>query len=844
MINNNSRDDFDRRGRFERDGGADGGVGNDYGSDRDRLPPRYTDERDFRDRPPFGGRGGRVNLDIGRGRGGRGRGSFENSGRGRNGPRDARYHNDRGGSDYSGRGGNRRDSPFRGMDDRDRRNSSFRGIGDRDRLDPSLRGMDEIDRRDSSFRGSEDNGSIRDNSRDRDRNIQRDRSRDSPRSINGITRDRNESMRDRDRDGPREFGRVEHRDIPRDFPRRDGPRELPREGSNFVPRDSARDNLRDQQPSRIGPREGRDIYSREDDRYHVSGKSALGSSSYSNILKEADLRKEENLELTPGDRFGKRRRDDGDFRLIEHDDKRPRSNDYGPRDSQINRTMPANNSKYDNNRNFGRRESESNINKPLYIDPVREEHLNELPLGGRPNAALNNEQPPQPRDYRGSHQRLEQQQDMRPGDEPVDRIGVDKKRVESVDKKRVERDFSGSESHQPISQGDPVNRDGDCSLEDPRSRFQGVGREYTNHTEDYDSSSKSKHITNNFQGRPDDCIQSTIPPATAMPSRNSSVVHGGETHYHSGSNTRYEDGGSGGGGGPSNNSGPSHPPAFSSFSDRSPFSDHPDRESISDYRGRGGRGRGGRGFRGRGRGRFDSGGRFGQRGRGRGVDYQRSFPPSNLEERGGGGRDRDPHFVHPYHHNSNRVSEGNNWTRRGEDGFTKSDSFASMAHNRDTRDRDREASSNFSPPPSNSQTGSSSNNNNNEQINDNVCNTHPARTEEKIVLLNFGVKTAKASGEVVDIEKGVEVDNDMKKKLQPLKVTPPPKGKPTGIMLALARLIELESSMEYAYTKHMLLVNRRRELQHQQKVLETLPVGLDAIEKDLEKPRPAGDLYD
>jgi len=145
---------------------------------------------------------------------------------------------------------------------------------------------------------------------------------------------------------------------------------------------------------------------------------------------------------------------------------------------------------------------------------------------------------------------------------------------------------------------------------------------------------------------------------------------------------------------------------------------------------------------------------------------------------------------------------------------------------------------------SGSSSNKSSNNNNNEQINDNVCNTHPARTEEKIVLLNFGVKTAKASGEVVDIEKGVEVDNDMKKKLQPLKVTPPPKGKPTGIMLALARLIELESSMEYAYTKHMLLVNRRRELQHQQKVLETLPVGLDAIEKDLEKPRPAGDLYD
>ena len=63
-------------------------------------------------------------------------------------------------------------------------------------------------------------------------------------------------------------------------------------------------------------------------------------------------------------------------------------------------------------------------------------------------------------------------------------------------------------------------------------------------------------------------------------------------------------------------------------------------------------------------------------------------------------------------------------------------------------------------------------------------------------------------------------------------------------MLALSRLIELEASMEYAYTKHMLLVNRQKELQHKKKVLESLEIGLDAIQEDLEKPRPAGDLYD
>jgi len=62
----------------------------------------------------------------------------------------------------------------------------------------------------------------------------------------------------------------------------------------------------------------------------------------------------------------------------------------------------------------------------------------------------------------------------------------------------------------------------------------------------------------------------------------------------------------------------------------------------------------------------------------------------------------------------------------------------------------------------------------------------------------------------------------------------PPKGKPTGAMLALARLMELEASMEYAYTKHMLLMKRQKELAEQYKVLETLPVGIDAIKEDLE----------
>jgi hypothetical protein len=291
-----------------------------------------------------------------------------------------------------------------------------------------------------------------------------------------------------------------------------------------------------------------------------------------------------------------------------------------------------------------------------------------------------------------------------------------------------------------------------------------------------------------------------------------------------------------------------------------------DRGSSSDNcRGRGRGGRDGRGFTGRGRGRSSDfggrgrgrssefggrgrgrssdfgGGRFGQRdgggrGRGRGIggDYQRNFPPANREERGVD-RDRDPHFVQSsYHHNSNRNNEGNNiWTaRRGEDdGFPpppkSASSFASMALSRET-------SSNFSPPPPPS----------NKNNNDVSASSTTTKEEEKevVVVNNSAMKTAQTKGEVIDVEKGE--DNDTKKQKQPLKITPPPKGKPTGIMLALSRLIELEASMEYAYTKHMLLVNRRKELQHKQKVLESLEIGLDAIQEDLEKPRPAGDLYD
>ena len=69
----------------------------------------------------------------------------------------------------------------------------------------------------------------------------------------------------------------------------------------------------------------------------------------------------------------------------------------------------------------------------------------------------------------------------------------------------------------------------------------------------------------------------------------------------------------------------------------------------------------------------------------------------------------------------------------------------------------------------------------------------------------------------------------------PRPLSPPPKGAPSGVMLALTRLAELEAQMEYAYAKHMLLVKRRDELKLQYRVLEGLPVGIDALQDDMKK---------
>ena len=77
----------------------------------------------------------------------------------------------------------------------------------------------------------------------------------------------------------------------------------------------------------------------------------------------------------------------------------------------------------------------------------------------------------------------------------------------------------------------------------------------------------------------------------------------------------------------------------------------------------------------------------------------------------------------------------------------------------------------------------------------------------------------------------IKVADEQPKPPRPL--TPPPASKPSGVVMALARLADLEAQMEYAYVKHMQLVKRQRVLHLQTKVLEHLPVGLDAVRDEL-----------
>lgn len=757
-------------------------------NDRGRMQSRYIESgRNSLEHGNSGGRGsgdhrGRDDFNNELGRGAvRGHGRFENNGRGSGRGRGARgfgrFQDGRGERNHCGRG-ERRDYSFREFDnDNDRKGSLCI------KRDSSFRGLDTRDRRDSSFRGIADNGTMRDNTNTdtRDRDTQRDRFRDFARDGDVPRRDRDEVQREFKRDEvkrefkrdevqrefnrdeiqrefkrdevEREFKRDEVRDIAREFPgkdyvrrdytSRDGPgnRDFQRDPPLFVPRDLARDDPRDQQlPLRGAVREGRENY----DRNSLSGRSLLGSSTYTSILNETNSRKEEALELALDDKFGKRRREDNDFRRIEQDDKRSRTNDYGARGNDISRPMPTDNGNYDNNRKFVPRASERGIDilhfKDRELGNYRRENsaINTDKISQPPDNSIHQQRSEKPSDNSRHHLRLEQQADVRLEDKHCSRDDFQKNNIANI---------STSHSRQLPPQRTTVNEDGKFPTEEDPRLQKNYGR-------------------------------SPILP----PSGNYSTTRDGETHQENVRGRVF------------------HSAALSSFPDRSSFSfsDNRDRGSSSDNRHWDSRGSGrGRGhvYGGRGRGRADFGGRFGQRGRGR------SFPSFHLEDRG----NRDSHFTFPHNLYNDRNA----------------------------------GSSTFSSPPSNSRSGSRSNIIDG-QAKNNASNSH--LTDSEVGLIKSETKIIQAiTATPTDIKKG----DDSDKKPQPIKVKPPPKGKPTGIMIALTRLIELEASMEYAYAKHVLLVNRQKELEHQKKILQKLPVGLNAIKDDLEdKVRAAGDLYD
>ena len=69
---------------------------------------------------------------------------------------------------------------------------------------------------------------------------------------------------------------------------------------------------------------------------------------------------------------------------------------------------------------------------------------------------------------------------------------------------------------------------------------------------------------------------------------------------------------------------------------------------------------------------------------------------------------------------------------------------------------------------------------------------------------------------------------------EPKPPSPPPAVKPSGVMIALTRLADLEAQLEFAFAKHMQLVKKQKELGSQTKVLSKLPVGIEAFQEDLE----------
>jgi hypothetical protein len=86
------------------------------------------------------------------------------------------------------------------------------------------------------------------------------------------------------------------------------------------------------------------------------------------------------------------------------------------------------------------------------------------------------------------------------------------------------------------------------------------------------------------------------------------------------------------------------------------------------------------------------------------------------------------------------------------------------------------------------------------------------------------------------VHDGVVVD--AKKELEPLPaliVEVPPPTPPSGLTLAFTRLVDVQSQMEFAHAKLLLLEREQQWMQTKIKVLQPLPVGMDAYRTKLER---------
>lgn len=71
------------------------------------------------------------------------------------------------------------------------------------------------------------------------------------------------------------------------------------------------------------------------------------------------------------------------------------------------------------------------------------------------------------------------------------------------------------------------------------------------------------------------------------------------------------------------------------------------------------------------------------------------------------------------------------------------------------------------------------------------------------------------------------------KRPSPPMITPPEPIEPSGLVMEVIRLTDLEAQMEYAFCKHVQLMLKQKQLVAQIDVLQNLPIGLDALTDEL-----------